>query len=81
MNVTAEKLNTAVQAEDRRIMVSDAREYFGGCIPGWRQFSETHGFDWKTTVRYGIPASSLLQTGDNMALSLITYVYLRENLL
>ena len=81
MNVTAEALSAAVQADDRFISVADAREYFGGCIPGWRSFSETHGFDWKVTMRHGIRASDLLATEDGMALSLITYVYLRENLL
>jgi hypothetical protein len=81
MNVTAEDLAVAVQADDRLISVADAREYFGGCIPGWEAFSETHGFDWKITMRHGIRASELLATEDGMALSLITYVYLREDLL
>jgi len=81
MNVTAEQLSAVIQADDKLITVADAREYFGGCIPGWKSFSESFGFDWKATMRHGILASQLLATQDIMALNLITYVYLREELL
>lgn len=78
MNIDLETLQSAVEKEDMLVKVSDAREYFGGCIPGWKEFSDQHGFDWKETMRRGIPASGLLETEDSMALSLVTYVYLRE---
>lgn len=79
MNV--EELDKIVREKDRIITVSDAREYFGGCIPGWKTFSTQFGFDWKETMRRGIPASKLLETKDVMAYNLVTHVYTRENLL
>ena len=81
MKIEIETLQGAVETQDLNITVSDAREYFGGCIPGWREFSDTFGFDWKETTRRGISASKLLETKDVMAANLVTYVYLRENLL
>ena len=79
MNV--EELEQIVREKDRIITVSDAREYFGGCIPGWKAFSTQFGFDWKETTRRGILASKLLETKDVMAYNLVTHVYTRENLL
>lgn len=60
--------------EEIRITVSDAREYFNGCIPGWKTFAETHGFDWKTVVRHGLTAQELLNTNDIMAINLVNWV-------
>lgn len=60
---------------DILITVSDARECFKGCIPGWKAFSERHGFDWKTVTRHGLYASQLKATNDAMALQLVEYVY------
>ena len=79
MNV--EDLEQIVRETDITITVSDAREYFGGCIPGWKTFSTQFEFDWKETTRRGISASKLLETKDAMAYNLVTYVYTRENLL
>ena len=79
--MNAEKLEQIVKKKDIIITVSDAREYFGGCIPGWQVFSTRFGFDWKETVRRGIPASKLLETKDVMAYNLISHVYSREKLL
>lgn len=79
MNV--EELEQIVRETDIIITVSDAREYFGGCIPGWKIFSTQFGFDWKETTRRGISASKLLETKDTMAYNLVTHVYTRENLL
>lgn len=79
--LTAEMLQSAVTACDLCIKVSDAREHFGGCIPGWQAFAQRFGFDWKETLRHGIPASRLLQTQDVMAFNLVTFVYRREGLL
>jgi hypothetical protein len=79
--ITTETLRDAISLNDLVITVSDAREYFGGCIPGWQAFSTRFGFDWKETLKKGIPASRLLQTEDVMAYNLVTHVYLRENLL
>ena len=79
--MNAEKLEQIVKKKDIIITVSDAREYFGGCIPGWQVFSTRFDFDWKETVRRGIPASKLLETKDVMAYNLISHVYSREKLL
>ena len=79
--MNAEKLEKVVRESDRIITVSDAREYFGGCIPGWQAFSLRFGFDWKETTRRGILASKLLETRDVMAYNLVTHVYNREGAL
>ena len=79
--MNAEDLEQIVRETDITITVSDAREYFGGCIPGWKTFSTQFGFDWKETTRRGILASKLLETKDVMAYNLVTNVYTRENLL
>ena len=78
--MNTEKLEQIVRETDITITVSDAREYFGGCIPGWKAFSTQFEFDWKETMRRGIPASKLLETKDVMARNLVTHVYTRENL-
>jgi hypothetical protein len=77
----AKTLEEAVNEVNKTITVSDARDYFGGCIPGWKGFAETYGFDWKTVLRYGLSAKDLLATGDEMAKSLVESVYKREDLL
>ena len=77
--MNAEDLENLVREKDILITVSDAREYFGGCIPGWQAFSNRFGFDWKETIRRGISASQLLETRDVMAYNLVTHVYTREN--
>lgn len=64
-----------VQVEDKRLTVSDAREHFSGCIPGWQTFCEAHGFVWNTVVRHGLLASELLSTDDAMAIGLVTWYY------
>jgi rhodanese-related sulfurtransferase len=79
--MNAEDLENLVRETDILITVSDAREYFGGCIPGWQAFSIRFGFDWKETMRRGIPASKLLETKDVMAYNLVTHVYTRERAL
>lgn len=76
--MNADALENLVKENDIIITVSDAREYFGGCIPGWQAFSIRFGFDWKETMRRGIPASKLLGTKDIMAYNLVTHVYMRE---
>jgi len=76
MNI--EELKSLVEREDKRLTVADAREYFKGCIPGWKLFSESNGFDWIDVTRHGLLASQLLTTNDSMATNLVTYVYLRD---
>ncbi len=73
-------ITEAVNEKDVLITVSDARQHFKGCIPGWKYFSDAHGFDWVDVVRHGLYASQLLETDDAMATSLVEYVYKRENL-
>lgn len=67
-----------ISEEDKIITVSDAREHFNGCIPGWKAFADQHNFDWPTVVRHGLKASQLLATEDAMAISLVEYVYGKE---
>lgn len=64
-----------IEEDDRTITVSDAREFFGGCIPGWQLFAELNGFIWVDVVRHGLKASQLLATEDIMAIDLVTFVY------
>jgi len=73
--INLEELNTLVLAEDKTITISHARDYFGGCIPGWQMFADGHGFNWKDVVRYGLKASVLIATKDAMAVNLVKYVY------
>lgn len=64
--------------EDKVLTVADAREYFGGCIPGWQSFAERYGFEWQTVIRHGLLASQLLATGDAMAIQLVEWKYEQE---
>jgi hypothetical protein len=73
--MTIEELTLLIEEEDKVISLSDARDFFGGCIPGWQVFAETHNFEWKSVVRYGLKASELVATNDAMALSLVEYKY------
>ena len=68
-------IHDLVQKEDKIITVSDARNFFKGCIPGWQTFAETHGFIWKDVVKHGLLASQLLSTNDAMAQQLVEFVY------
>jgi len=70
-----EELLTLVCVEDIRITVSDAREYFGGCIPGWKLFAELNGLDWKYVLKHGMLASELLAIDDAMVFNLINHIY------
>lgn len=71
-------MNIDTSVEDKLITVSDAREFFGGCIPGWRRFAEKHNFDWVQVTRHGLLASELLATKDTMAINLVEHVYGRK---
>jgi hypothetical protein len=64
-----------VAEEDLRLTISDAREHFKGCIPGWQVFCEAHGFIWNNVVRHGLLASELLATEDAMAIGLVEWYY------
>lgn len=48
----------------RAVLGSSGRGY---CVPGMVAFFKRHGLDFKDFVRNGIPASTLLETGDAMA--------------
>ena len=67
-----------VAEEDMVITVSDAREYLGGCIPGWKQFAEANNLNWKQVRKHGMKASELLAINDLMATKLVIYVYGRK---
>ena len=62
------------------ITISDARDYFGGCIPGWKTFAEVNNFEWKNVVRSGLTCKELLDTKDEMALGLVKFVLARGKL-
>lgn len=68
-----------IAIEDKVIVISDARAFFNGCIPGWKAYAEAHGFDWPRVVRHGLLASQLIATNDAMATSLVEYVYSRDD--
>lgn len=68
-----------IALHDLLITVSDARCFFGGCIPGWKTFAETYGLDWKVVTRHGLLASQLMATGDAMAISLVCHMYEKES--
>ena len=68
-------LQEQIEQNDITITVSDAREFFRGCIPGWQMFCNTHGFIWKEVVRNGLKASQLYNTNDAMAISLVEWKY------
>lgn len=72
---TFTELQQCIELEDKRITVSEARECFGGCIPGWQLFAESYNFDWLTVRRHGLLASELLQTKDALALQLLNFCY------
>lgn len=65
--------------EDKIITVSDARDK-GGCVTGWKDFVEHHGFVWREVVLNGLLASQLLALDDAMATELVEFVYNRDNL-
>ena len=78
MHKEKNKLIALIEQEDKIVTVSHAREYFGGCIPGWQGFAASHGFEWIQVVRHGLKASELLATNDAMAINLVNYVYTGE---
>lgn len=73
--MTKEDILEAIALEDLVVTVSDARNYFNGCIPGWKSFAVAHGFVWVDVVRNGLLASQLMATNDSMAKELVEYVY------
>jgi hypothetical protein len=78
MILSNNELEILIQKEDRRVTLSNAREHFGGCIPGWVAFSDTHRFVWVDVVRHGLLASELFNTNDAMAISLVNYIYTKD---
>lgn len=74
--ITYDKID--VKVDDRRITLADARECFNGCIPGWKMYAESNGFDWAIVVKKGLLTSELLATDDIMANRLVEFVYNRR---
>ena len=60
--------------DNKIITISDARAV-GGCVPGWKNYLENNGFDWKDAVKNGILADKILATDDIMAIKVVEYVY------
>ena len=76
--MTTEELHILISIQDKRLTVSDAREFFHGCIPGWKTFSDLHNFNWVAVTRHGLLASQLMATQDAMAISLVNYIYSKD---
>ena len=76
--ISDEQLQEFIAEENKIIYIKDIREYFNGCVHGWRSFVKIHNLDWKKYAIEGIPADILSKTNDAMALNLIKYVYLRD---
>lgn len=53
--------------EDFIVTVNDVLKAGHCIVPGLRDWCKTHGFDLRTFVKTGYPASVLLQTGDAFA--------------
>jgi len=45
----------------------------GYCMAGCRQWAARHGFDWADFVRDGIPAETLIATGDALAIAVVEW--------
>ena len=67
-----------IKDNDLTITVNDARIIFKGCIPGWKTFAETHGFDWKQVLKHGLKASQLAATNDAMAEQILKVKYYEQ---
>jgi hypothetical protein len=50
------------------------RRHPGICARGAKNWCATHGIDWRAFVRDGIPAQTLLDTGDALAERLVEFV-------
>ena len=48
------------------------------CSRGARAFARRHNLDWETFLRDGVPAESLLATGDAMALKVVEIARVRR---
>lgn len=46
----------------------------GWCAKGARDFCATHGIDWEEFRTTGVPAETMLATGDAMAIQLVESV-------
>lgn len=60
-----------------KITLQDAREV-GGCKEGWKDFVESHGYNFKDVVKNGLTARQLLDTKDIRAEELVNYVLNRK---
>lgn len=48
------------------------------CSRGARAFAQRHGIDWPTFCRQGVPAETLIATGDAMAAAVVRAAKERE---
>lgn len=62
--------NEAIDETTLIVTMKDVRAA-KGCSRGARMFCQTHGIDWNSFLKEGIPASVLTATGDAMALNLV----------
>ena len=68
-------LNLIASGDDRIVTISHARAQSPGCVLGWRAFIESAGFDWKDSIKNGIPASQLLASGDVRSDAVVLSLY------
>lgn len=55
------------------VRIGDVRAA-GYCVQGARRWAESHGIDFKDFLRDGIDAEVLRQSGDGLALRLLTQI-------
>ena len=58
------------------VTIDDVRAV-GLCVNGSRAWFERHGLDFRTFLREGLDAQTLLATGDAMALRVVNYAEAR----
>lgn len=61
-----------------RITINDIRKT-GHCVAGIRTWFTLHGLDFKTFLQEGLPASVLLDTGDELARDVVAKVKERNS--
>lgn len=61
-----------------RITISDIRKA-GHCAAGARRWFNAHGLDFRRVLNEGVEAETLLATGDQLALDVVTHKRNRAN--
>ncbi len=59
--------------EELIVTIDDIRKT-GHCVKGIRRWFEAHNLDFRKFIEAGIPASALLETGDQLALEVVSKI-------